>query len=107
MARRFANDLRATFTDAQWRVFQARLTGARKAIEDLRERAPAMAQLYFGAQQREGAARPALSEETQAWIDCLVERLLDVEEHGTEPTPLDRRLILKLVSRMGQQPAGR
>jgi hypothetical protein len=107
MARRLADELRGTFTDTQWRVFQARLTGARKAIEDLRDRAPALARLYFGAQPREGSTRRALSEETQAWIDCLVERLLDVEEHGTEPTSLDRRLILKLVSRMGQQAAER
>jgi hypothetical protein len=73
--------LRSAFTDAEWRVLQARLTGARKAIDLIQARAPSVARRVW---QRTLEASPprgtsGLEPDTKELVEGLIASLLRVE----------------------------
>lgn len=91
-------ELRARLTVTEYRVLQARLTGAAKAIDLLRERAPDLVPLMFGDDV--GRAR-LLSPQLQGSLAFLIDRLL-LAAATTKSGTLDRRRLLKLVSRLNR-----
>lgn len=88
-------ELRARLNEMEYRVLQARLTGAVKAIATLRERAPDLVPLMFGAGLEQAKALPL---HTQSALATLIEELLIAATGAVRQ--VERRQILKLVSRM-------
>jgi hypothetical protein len=75
-------------------VLQARLTGALKAVDTLRDRAPEVAKRVWG-EWAVHAAPNLLDREAQSWIEGVVAELLHVEQHGRPSSHVDHldRLI--------------
>lgn len=104
--------LRAELTDIEYRTLQARLTGAIKAVETLRQRAPDLAKRVWG-NWAVHASPNLLDSEARSWIEGVVAELLHVERH---PHPhvghvqllvKGRRPVLKIVMSRGRGAAHR
>jgi hypothetical protein len=89
-------ELRQRLTHSEYRVLQARLTGAVKAIATLRERAPDLVPLMFGHGIEQARALPL---HTQSSLAVLVEQLLTAAITNGNGR-INRKRMLKLVSRV-------
>jgi hypothetical protein len=93
--------LKHGFSDKEWTLFQTRLTHAKKAIEQLMERAPELFEQLSG----QSAVNPKtheLSTDYQAWIDTVVNDLFSVQRRRplkVAKATLTNRSTLKLVPR--------
>jgi hypothetical protein len=89
-------ELRSRLTVTEYRVLQARLTGAVKAIATLRERATDLVPLMFGTSLEQAKTLPL---HTQSTLAALIEELL-LAATSPDGHTLNRRSILRLVSRI-------
>lgn len=90
-------ELRARLTETEYRVLQARLTGAVKAIATLKERAPDLVPMMFGGLEQAKALAP----HTQSSLLMLIEELLAAAATD-RPGHIDRRRLLRIVSRVAE-----
>lgn len=93
--------LRATFSESEWRLLQAQLIGALKAVQILRERAPEIAQRVWG-RWAVNASPNELSQESREWIETIVAGLLEAQRTKGQLSLLEiivrqRKPMLKAV----------
>lgn len=89
-------ELRARLTTVEYRVLQSRLTGAVKAVCTLRDRAPDLVPLMFGAGLDQAKVLPL---HTQGALTTLIEELL-IAAAMTSTGQVDRRRLMTLVARL-------
>jgi hypothetical protein len=89
-------ELRSRMTVVEYRVLQARLTGAVKAIATLRDRAPDLVPLIVGGGLEQAKTLPL---HTQTALAALIEELL-LAATSSPGHKVNRRALLRLVSRI-------
>jgi hypothetical protein len=89
-------ELRKRLTETQYRVLQARLTGAVKAIATLRDTAPDLLPLMFGKTLDQAKTLPV---HTQSALTILVDELLLAAACDSKGQ-FDRKRLLRLVKRL-------
>lgn len=93
-ARELDRALRAELSETEYRVLQARLTGAIKAVQTLRDRAPEVARRVWG-EWAVHASPNLLDDEARGWIEGVVAELLEVERSDNSHVQHVQELLRK------------